>query len=426
MQQNIIRYDILKEHSSCNICLTTGINTNIGVERKYCFMKIRKQQFTCDRGGLTIRGMQYFPENFEQKRRYPTVIASHGFLCNYTSMEKWCRDFAKIGYVAFCFSFCGGGNMFEEEALKSDGESTKMSVLTEVEDLIAVKKFACQHTYVDLENLILLGESQGGFVSGLAAAKCGAEIKKLVMIFPALCIPDHARRGCLGGSKYQTEKVPEILDCGQTLLGRAFYEEAVQMEPYLQLSPYSGQVLILQGLEDDIVNYSYAIRAKENYKKGQCHLQLVRNMGHGFSESQYQSAFASVRQFLAGREEILTIRIVITRCESLMEGETRVDKLFFTGWCETKYFQGTILPSGCDVQKHFADGAVNIRAEYTLEGLDSCGERCKIHIVNQRGEMDWKPIATTDSAELAWLNSTNLTAVVEEGQGGPTIRIYRG
>lgn len=64
-----------------------------------------------------------------------------------------------------------------------------MSVLTEVEDLLAVKKFASQHAYVDMENLILLGESQGGFVSGLAAARCGAEVKKLVMIFRRSVFP---------------------------------------------------------------------------------------------------------------------------------------------------------------------------------------------------------------------------------------------
>ena len=161
-------------------------------------MGITEQQFTCNREGLTIRGMQYFPENFEKEQQYPTVIASHGFLCNYTSMERWCRDFAKIGYVAFCFSFCGGGNTFEDNTLKSDGESTKMSVLTEVADLIAVKNFACQHAYVDLENLILLGESQGGFVSGLAAAKCGAEIKKAGDDFSSIMYSRSCKAGVSG------------------------------------------------------------------------------------------------------------------------------------------------------------------------------------------------------------------------------------
>ena len=95
-------------------------------------MNITKKSFTCERDGLTIRGMQYFPESFDAGKRYPAVIASHGFLCSYTNMENWCRDFAKIGYVAFCFSFCGGGSLSEDKAVKSDGESTKMSVLTEV------------------------------------------------------------------------------------------------------------------------------------------------------------------------------------------------------------------------------------------------------------------------------------------------------
>ena len=39
--------------------------------------------------------------------------------------------------------------------------------------------------------------------------------------------------------------------------------------------------------------------------------------------------------------------------------------------------------------------------------------------------MDWKPVVTTDSAELAWMNGADLTAVVEDGDGGPTIRVYR-
>ena len=67
---------------------------------------------------------------------------------------------------------------------------------------------------------------------------------------------------------------------------------------------------------------------------------------------------------------------------------------------------------------------MGIRAEYTLEGLDRSGKRCTIHIVNQQGETDWEPIVTTDSAELAWMNDADLTAVVEEGEGGPTIRVY--
>ena len=153
---------------------------------------------------------------------------------------------------------------------------------------------------IDADNLTLLGASQGGFVSGLTAARCGDEIKNLIMIFPAFCIPDDARRGRLGGSSYDPAQVPEIIDCGRTLLGRAFHEDVVRMDPYLEIAPYTGPVLIIQGLDDETVDSSYAVRAKESYRAGQCHLQLVHNMGHGYTEEQRRSAFAVMRQFLAG------------------------------------------------------------------------------------------------------------------------------
>ena len=79
----------------------------------------------------------------------------------------------------------------------SDGKSTDMTITTQVQDLAAVKNFILQQTYADAERLVLLGVSQGGFVSGLAAAADPDMVKKLIMIFPALCIPDDARRGRL-------------------------------------------------------------------------------------------------------------------------------------------------------------------------------------------------------------------------------------
>lgn len=387
-------------------------------------MSINEKPFTCKRGGFTIRGMQYFPANFEENGKYPAVIASHGFTGNYTDMTDICREFAKLGYCAFCFSFCGGGKTADEDSVKSEGATTDMTISTEVEDLITVKNYVKSQTFVDSRELILLGISQGGFVSGLTAAKCGEEIAKLIMIYPALCIPDHARRGCLGGAGYDPRNVPERIDCGVTVLGKGIHNDVVDMDPYLELSAYQGQVLILQGLEDQVVNYSYAIRAKENYQTGQCHLQLIRNMGHYLNEEQMESALASIRQFLAEREEILTIRVVITRQESVIEGDVQRLKLFFTGYCETEYFRGTILPEGCDTQGFDKGVQTKMRAEYTLQGIDNEGKKCSIHIVNQKVGEDFKPVVETDSLSLAWLNHADLTAVLEHGDGGPTVRIF--
>ncbi len=269
-------------------------------------MGIREDAFTCRRNGLTIRGMQYLPNEFVEDKKYPAMIVSHGFTDNYTGVASYCRAFAKMGYISFGFNFCGGGKKEDDIGLKSDGASTDMTIFTEVEDLITVKEYVKRLPYIQKEELILAGVSQGGFVSGLAAAKCGEEISKLIMISPALCIPDHAGRGCLGGSCYDPNNVPPQIDCGKTILGRAFHDQVVGMDPFREIAPYKGPVLILHGLEDEVVNYSYAVRAKESYEKGQCALQLIQNAGHSFLGQHEKIALASIGSFLmeGGRENM--------------------------------------------------------------------------------------------------------------------------
>ena len=66
-----------------------------------------------------------------------------------------------MGYVAFTFDFCGGYAMCG----KSDGKTTEMSVLTETKDLKAVIEYVRNLSYTDSEKILLMGCSQGGFVS---------------------------------------------------------------------------------------------------------------------------------------------------------------------------------------------------------------------------------------------------------------------
>ncbi len=394
------------------------------MEKKEKVEYYNAEPFFCMRGGLRIRGMQYLPGGHEEGRRYPAIIVSHGFTGDYTSEESYCREFAKLGYAAFCFSFCGGSCDLTEEGRKSEGSTTDATIWTEVEDLIAVKDYVAGLAYVDSGNLILMGCSQGGMVSGLAAARCGKEISKLIMVYPALCIPDHARRGCMGGADYDVEHVPDIIDCHVVSLGKKFHEEAVGMDAFLELEAYEGPVLILQGMDDTVVNYSYAVRAKESYRPGQCRLQLIREMGHGVDDWMRESIVDSVRQFLLGRREVLTVPIIITRTEEEGKTDYKEVRIYFTGYCDTEFFRGTVLPGGCDTQKHFEDGTISIRADYTLEGVDKEGKNCRIHIVNQRVSGEWKPKIETDSQALAWIGEADATAVLEGSSGGPTVRIF--
>jgi Acetyl xylan esterase (AXE1). len=405
------------------ICYSPHIKSELE-ELKMNNVRVSETTLFCERNGLRIRGMQYFPCEEQKKEKYPAIIVSHGFTGNYTSTQDYCSAFARMGYVAFSFSFCGGSKINEDSDLKSEGECIETTIFTEVEDLIAVKDYVKGLKYVDETNLVLAGFSQGGLVSGLTAAKCKGEIKKLIMIYPALCIPDDARRGCLGGAQYDANHVPAIIDCKNTQLGKIFHDTVVSMDVFLELSKYKGPVLILQGLEDETVNYSYAIRAKENYEKGQCRLQLIRDAGHGLNEKQKKSAISSIRQFLLGRIELLTIRVIILNRESKLEGNNLQSKIYFTGYCDTEYFHGTILPGGCDTQDYSGKLRMNIRAEYTLQGIDMKGAKCNVHIINQMVNSEWKPTIETDSKNLIWINNADVTAVLEDTKQGPVVRIF--
>ena len=142
---------------------------------------MKKTVLKCKRDDFTISGTEYRNEN---NNGIPVII-SHGFFANQKRLKPYEKHLADKGYIVFTFDFCGGGLMS-----KSDGKFTDMSLDTEKQDLLCVIDYVSKLDYVDISKLILVGESQGGLVSCLVAAE--RQIDKLILLYPALCIPDDA------------------------------------------------------------------------------------------------------------------------------------------------------------------------------------------------------------------------------------------
>ena len=176
--------------------------------------------------------------------------------------ETLCGFLAEMGYVAFTFDFCGGSAMCG----KSDGKTTEMSVRTETKDLKAVIEYVRNLSYTDSEKILLMGCSQGGFVSALVAAKNNFPIEKLVLFYPALCIPDDARAGKMMMAKFDPQNVPDTFRCGLMKLGCCYAMDVMQMDAFAEIKNYAGRVCIVHGTKDKIVDVSYAKRAAEAYK----------------------------------------------------------------------------------------------------------------------------------------------------------------
>jgi len=260
------------------------------------FMKnraIKESVFYCKRDTLTIRGTEYRPDG----ENLPIAIVSHGFMAFQDTVRQYAKALAEIGYAAYCFDFCGGSVVKG----KSDGKTTDMSVLTEVEDLEAVIEYVKQQAYTDETKILLMGCSQGGFVSALTAAKHKEEISKLVLFYPAFCIPDDARAGKMMFAKFDPANIPDLVSCGPMKLGRCYVEDVIGMNPYEEIRDYQGDVLIVHGTKDDIVNMTYIEQAYDTYMENKTNnkvsLKIIEDGKHGFSKKHDAMAIQYVKDF---------------------------------------------------------------------------------------------------------------------------------
>lgn len=255
---------------------------------------MKEREFSCSRGGLIIRGTEYRSEAVsQQQKRQPIAVICHGFGGNQYDLVFYAKEFAEMGYSVYCFDFCGGCVVG-----KSDGSSLDMTIDTEAADLKAVLDYAKSLPYTDERHILLTGGSQGGYVAGIVAAERCDEIEKLILFYPALCIPDAARTGTLGGANYDIDHVPEAIDTFGVRIGKKFHDGVVDKDAVAQICGYRGPVLLIHGSEDMVVSSRYAVQAAEAYEN--CKLQILEGAGHGFTQEQREKVIVMVREFAAG------------------------------------------------------------------------------------------------------------------------------
>ena len=213
--------------------------------------------------GYKICGRMYAPDG--ESGRRPTVIFSHGFGSNYRELEHHGKEFQREGICCFFFDFCGGG----PESL-SDGTMREMTIETECEDLDVVMTAVKELDYVDCSRIFLMGESMGGLVASLVAAKRQEEIRAAVLWYPAFNVPDDVMK---------REKTSKITIFGLPL-SWDYDEIALNLSPYEIMADFEKPVLIIHGDKDPIVPIVYSRRAAEVMKNAK--LREIPGAGHGF------------------------------------------------------------------------------------------------------------------------------------------------
>ncbi len=231
--------------------------------------------------GLTVRGRLYAPDG---KEKFPVVIFGHGFGSCYKELEHHGPAMTAHGAACLLIDFCGGG----EESV-SDGSWEDMTVLTECLDMETVMEQIGRIEGADPDNLFLMGESLGGLVSALTAAKFPDRVRGIVLWYPAMELPDKVRRTFPDG------KIREAEFMGSKVT-KAYYEALYPMDAYGTAGTYKGPVLIVQGDADPIVPPETALRTKACYENAE--LMMIPGAGHGFDYPDNVNALNASARFV--------------------------------------------------------------------------------------------------------------------------------
>ena len=239
----------------------------IVIEETDSFTKEEKTFYRED--NKKICGELYIPNNSYDE--FPLVVLSHGFGSNMDTLRSLGQSICKIGFASFIYDFIGGGTN-----IKSDGVMTEMSVLTEVNDLNTVLDELLEDERINEDNIFLLGQSQGGFVSTYVAGTRD-DIKGLIDYYPAFCIRDDAEK-----AYPNPNDVPDTYNVlGFATVGKIYYMDAISFDIYEIMEDITCNTLLMHGTTDNVVPISYSERASTTIPN--CEYIVYEGQGHGFN-----------------------------------------------------------------------------------------------------------------------------------------------
>jgi len=247
------------------------------------------KEYDFDSNGKDIYARAFVPD---ASGRVPLVIFSHGLGANVEHEEEVQKTLAKAGIAVFSFEFAGGSS---SAAPMSEGLTTEMSVLTEVQNLKDAIRIASAMEYADPQKIYLMGSSQGGLVTALTAEEL-TNIAGLFLFYPAFSLPDDIR-----SSFPKLEEVPETFNLLGTKIGKIYITDIYDMDAYANLDKLTIPVHIYHGKDDNIVPLTASQKAMKRLKDAR--LTTLDDTGHALTpEQQAQIGFEIADEIYNGME----------------------------------------------------------------------------------------------------------------------------
>ena len=233
--------------------------------------------------GFTLRGMVHRPQSVPPGIRLPAVVLCHGFtgtrVESHRLLVKAANALVEAGIVAVRFDFAGSG--------ESDGEFVDMTPETEVQDAMNILQWLGAQSGVDRSKLGMIGLSLGGLVTACAASR--TKLPAAIALWAATA--NMGQRMNERATPEMTAQLQEkgYVDSRGNMVGRGFYESALQIKPLQEARQYAGKVLIVHGTEDQSVPVSEADEYAGAFAKCFPQLHIIQGADHTFNSQVWEA-----------------------------------------------------------------------------------------------------------------------------------------
>ncbi|HFI0401927.1 TPA: alpha/beta hydrolase [Streptococcus suis] len=252
---------------------------------------IVSETYMVESEGANLYGVVTASRNYKNEKR-PLVIISHGFNNTLEMYEEYADFLARLGFIVYRFDFFGGSHNSKSGGM----DMLSMSVLTEKQDLTAVVDKLSKESFVNADAITLLGASQGGVVSTLYAAENPTVIRNLVLIFPAFVLFDDVKETYANLGVSSTDQIPAVITHKNAQLGAIYLKDALGIDIDSEIKKVTSPVLIVQGTNDEVVPYQYAVEANQIFPSSE--LVTVEGGVHWIDNNFNQVAIPAIEIFL--------------------------------------------------------------------------------------------------------------------------------
>lgn len=219
----------------------------------------------------------YKPE-LKAGQRCDLVILCHGLNCDHDfSLMRRIAYYLENNFAVLEFDFNGHG--------KSEGKFVDMTIPNEMEDLEQVLAYAQDLRFVD--DIALVGHSQGAVVAAMVAGKHPEDIKAVVLLAPASSVRDDVVRGNLFGIDFDPLDLPDSLVLGNGIaLGYRYLKTVSNLPIFETAAHYHGSACIIHGNADRLVPYTCSEHFHQTWSNSEYH--LLNYYDHNFTVCPYR------------------------------------------------------------------------------------------------------------------------------------------